>query len=313
MQILNWSINPELKKETEEHYRTRFAAELKDEDALTIIRQITFDKVAPNIEIKDIENLFYFVNKNFLKGKIKGVGVEVGAGPATFSSVLAKRNSVKRMYAVEVCEPIVKFLTPKVTDYVLNGKADKVVGVIGSFDSMELPDESIDFIFDFFSLHHSNNLKTTLKECFRILRKGGFIFCFDKARPDYFTDKDLNELLDAEYTEQDKNLFNFPLDKKFTRRMNGEKEYRLRDWKTFLNSVGFAKIENFHLAKLNQRLFKKVISLMPVKIQVKINQLLPESKFSHKFILSQENKVYSSLVNPFPKEISLIIAHKNRA
>ncbi|MEK7536877.1 MAG: class I SAM-dependent methyltransferase [Patescibacteria group bacterium] len=310
--ILQWSINDELKKETEEHYRTQFALDLKNEEPLTIIRQITFDKVAPNIEIKDLENLIDFVENNFLKNKIKGIGLEVGAGPATFSSVLAKRKPIEKMYAVEVCEPIVKLLAPKIADYVLNGKSEKVIGVIGSFDNMELPDESVDFVFDFFSLHHSNNLAVTLKECFRILKKDGFIFCFDKARPDYFTEKDLNELLDTEYSENDKKLYDFSLDKRFTRRMNGEKEYRLKDWNDFFNKAGFTKIENYYLAKLNKRFIKRFLSVMPVWVQTKINKLLPESKFSHKFILSQENKVYSGLINYFPKEISLLIAYKSK-
>mgnify|MGYP001573154316 CR=1 FL=1 len=311
MEILHWSIDPELKKEAEKHYRTKFAVSLKDREPLEIIREITFDGAVPNIEIKDIENLFDFVDKNFLKSRIKGTGVEVGSGPGTFSSVLAKRDLVEKMYAVEVCRPIVEFLMAKVSGYILNGKADKVVGAVGSFDEMELPDESVDFIFDFFSLHHSDDLERTLKECIRILKKGGFIFCFDKARPDYFTGKDLNELLDAEYTKKDKESFGWPADKKLTRRMNGEKEFRLIDWRRAFRNAGFPKIKNFHLAKTGNRKIKKVIASMPMKIQILLNRFLPARKPNHKFILSSRNKIYAEEVNPFPKEISLLIARKN--
>ncbi len=315
MRILNWHINPELKKEAEEHYRTKFAISLKDRDPLTIIRQITFDGVAPSIQVKDIENLFDFVDRSFLKGKIKGIGLEVGSGPGTFSSVLAKRNSIQKMYAIEVCEPIVELLMPKVADYILNGRNDKVVGAVGSFDNMELPDESVDFIFDFFSLHHSNNLVKTLNECSRVLKKGGFIFCFDKARPDYFTRQDLDELLDSEYDEDFKKQLGMPMNQKFTRRMNDEKEYRLKDWAYAFNSTGFWKFRYFYLAKTisKNRIFRAIkifLSGLSVSVQLYFNRFLPLPKFNHKFILDPENRIFSKSVNPFPKEISLMIAYK---
>lgn len=315
MKILNWGISPELKKEAEEHYRTKFAISLKDRDPLTIIREITFDGVAPNIEIKDIENLFNFVESRLLKGRIKGVGLEVGSGPATFSSVLAKRDSVEKMYAVEVCQPIVELLMSKVTDYVLDGKSDKVISVVGSFDNMELPDKSVDFVFDFFSLHHSNNLERTLKECHRVLKKEGFIFCFDKARPDYFTSDDLNELLDAEYNYDFKKQMRMPLNQRFTRRMNDEKEYRLKDWRQAFVQAGFKKVQYFYLSKTTggsriSQAVRSSIAFMPVRFQTAISWLLPNPRRRHKFILASQPRVFTQKVNPFPKEISFLAVYK---
>ena len=315
MEILNWPINQELKKEAENHYRTRFAIGLKDKEPLEIIRQITFDGVADNLAIKDIEKLFDFINGDFLNGKIKEIGLEVGAGPGTFSSVLARRPEIEKIYAVEVCQPIVELLMPRVTKYILGDNGNKIVGAVGSFDDIKLPDNSVDFIFDFFSLHHSNNLDITLRECNRILKKDGFILCFDKARPDYFTQTDLNELLDAEYDDNFKKQIGVSKGRKFTRRMNDEKEYRLRDWIQAFKNGGFSKIQYFYLAKTFSGnkisgLIKKTISLLPLSIQLRVNKLLPSAKFSHKFILDSKNRVFSKLVNPFPKEISLLIAYK---
>ncbi len=311
MEILHWPIDEELKKETLEHYRTNLAIKLKEEDPLSIIHQITFDSAAEAITLGDIKKLFDFAERKFLKKKIAGIGLEVGAGPGTFSSVLASFDSVGKMYAVEVCEPIVELLGPKVAEYILGERKNKVEGVVGSFDRIELPDESVDFVFDFFSLHHSNNLAKTLKECNRILKKGGFIFCFDKARPDYFTQNDLSELLDRECSEQEKRFFGLPADRKLTRRMCGEKEYQLKDWFSSFEKAGFSKIDHFYLAKTTgKRLIKNFISILPVFIQIRLNKLLPEPKYSHNFILSSENKVFSRFVNPFPKEISLLIAYR---
>ncbi|MEK7659303.1 MAG: class I SAM-dependent methyltransferase [Patescibacteria group bacterium] len=312
---MHWFIYKDLKKSAEEHYRTRFAVSLKDKDPPTIIRHITFDGVAPEVTIRDIDNLFNFVEKRILKRKIKGTGLEVGAGPATFSSVLAKKDSVEKMYAVEVCRPIVELLIPKVAEYVLGGKSDKVAGVVGSFDNMELPDGSVDFVFDFFSLHHSDNLETTLKECRRVLKKDGFIFCFDKARPDYFIREDLDELLDAEYDENFKKKMGMPLNQKFTRRMNDEKEYRLKDWFSAFQNSGFAQKDYFYLAKTESRnpVFGKVksfLSALPAPVQLFLNRFLPSPKFNHKFILASQNRIFAKEINSFPKEISFLTACK---
>jgi len=315
MEILHWKISPELKKETENNYRHNFSINLKDAGPMKIIHELAFDGVADDIEISDIEKLFNFVEKNFLKKKIEGIGLEVGAGPAALSSVLAEKSAVKQIYALEVCEPIVEILMPKVVKYILGKNEEKIIGVIGDFDNLKLPDSSLDFIFDFFSLHHSGNLGTTLKECGRVLKPGGFVLCFDKARPDFYSDADLNELMDTEYGEKDKARFGVLPDIEFTRRMNGEKEYRLKDWKSVFANTGFSAVDYFYLAKpisqsLLSRIVKNFLATLPSFLQMRLNKLLPPPDFGSKFALAPQNRIFTRLVNKFPKEISLLIAYK---
>lgn len=314
MEILHWSIDPKLERETIDNYRTDYALKLENKDALTMIRELTFDGSAPKITIQDIEDLFDFIENNFLRGKFNGVGLEVGAGPLTFSSVLAKRPNVRKVYGVEICRPVIENLAPKVSNYILPNSVNKVVGVVGSFDQVELPDESVDFVFDFLSLHHSNDLGITLKECRRVLKRGGFILCLDKARPDKYSQKDLNELMDTEYDENYKKQFGLPLEPKLTRRMNGEREYRLKDWAKYLKDSGFKSVEYYLLDKVSglglSYQAKKAISLLPVFLQKLVNNFLPKPRYNHRFIHEDKNRIYSKLLNPFRKEISLIIAYK---
>ncbi len=315
METLNWQIDPELQKETESNYRHSFAVGLKDAEPMKIIHELAFDGEANDIELQDINKLFNFVEKNFLKKKISGIGLEVGSGPAALSSVLAKRPAVEKIYALEICEPIVELLMPKVAHYVLGEFDNKIVGVVGDFSNLELPDSSLDFIFDFFSLHHSGNLEKTLKECGRVLKPGGFVLCFDKARPDFYSDTDLNELIDMEYGEKDKVRFGVLPAVKFTRRMNGEKEYRLKDWEAAFMSGGFSKVEYFYLSKPISQIFlshnlKKFLATLPSFLQLQFNKLLPMPDFGSKFALAPQNRIFTGLVNKFPKEISLIIAYK---
>jgi len=314
MEMLYWKIDPGLEREAAENYRTEYALKLENRDALSIIRELTFDGSAPNITIQAIDNLFDFIEKNFLKRKISGVGLEVGAGPLTFSSILSKRESTSKVYGVEICKPIVERLAPKVSEFILEDKKNKVIGVVGSFDQIELPDESVDFIFDFFSLHHSNDLGITLKECWRVLKKGGFVLCLDKARPDIYDKKDLDELMDTEYRGDYKKQFGLPLELGLTRRMNGEREYRLKDWKSYLNNAGFKRVKYYHLDKVigsgKTIKIKKTISLLPTSFQCFLSKIISKPKYSHKFFLEPKNRIYSNLINPFRKEMSLIVAYK---
>lgn len=315
MNILHWPISYELKKEAGENYRTNYAIGLKDREPLEIIRELTFDGVVPNIIPKDIENLFDFIESQILNKKLSGVGLEVGSGPGTFSSLLAKRKAVNKVYGVEICAPIIDLLMPKVANYILGDNINKVIGVVGSFDEIQLPENSVDFIFDFFSLHHSGDLNITLKECNRVLKSGGFVLCLDKARPNSYTREDLDELLDTEYGEGYKKQFSLPLGPKLTRRLNGEKEYRLEDWEASFARAGFSKVDYFYLEKSSSgnkpsQLIKSLLASLPVSLQKLVNGLLPMPQQNHKFLLEVRNRVYSRLVNPFRKEISLIVAYK---
>lgn len=305
MQILHWKIDPDLKRDAEGNYRTRYALSLADRNALTIMRELTFDGATPTIKVADIEALFDLVEKKYLKKKLSGIGLEVGAGPLTFSSILAKRSAVTKMYGVEICAPIVEKLFPVMAQAIVGDRQDKVVGVVGSFDEMELTDRSVDFVFDFFSLHHSLHLPTTLKEIHRILKPGGLLLCFDKARPDRFTQSDLDELMDTVYGESYYRHFGLPLDSRLSRRSNGEREYRLKDWQSALGDANFGQLQYAYLAKSASR--HALISwLKESPLQV----LVPKSKYDHKFIFEEKNRFFSRLVNPFSKDISLIISFK---
>jgi len=313
MQILHWPVAEELKRETEANYRTGFALSLKNRDPLTIIRELTFDGVVPEVTIADIERLFSFVEESFLKKKLRGVGIEVGAGPATFSAVLARRPEVEKMYAIEICRPIVEQLMPKVVAAVTGQNAGKIIGCVADFDRLNLPDDSVDFVIDFFSLHHSPKLAVTLRESWRVLKPGGVLLAFDKARPDYLSEEDLDLILNKEYDESFKRRIGWPLNEKLTRRMNDEKEYRLVDWRREFNQAEFPYLEHFRLEKTLGRDFlvgfvKRAISLLPPKIQVLFTKFVPRRR--DPFDLEWSDVVFTSALNPFRKEMSLLVATK---
>lgn len=71
----------------------------------------------------------------------------------------------------------------------------------------------------------------TFKEISRVLKPGGNLLCFDRGQPNYISKKQIEYLLNIEYTKSYKIENGMDPNKKFTRRMNGEHEPYLKDWK----------------------------------------------------------------------------------
>lgn len=311
MEILNWRINPEIKEHLDNHYQAEKSLEMSKRSPEEIIGMYTFSYGAPQLTMDGAKRFLNFVEK--IIGKpLSGVGVEVGAGPGTHTALLANEPAVTKIYGVEASESIVRNLMPVVVPYIAKENARKVIGVVGEFNNIELPNESVDFVFDFFSLHHTPLLETALKEIFRVLKPGGFVFCFDKARADNLTDVDLNQLLDAEYSRDFKIKMGVDPNTKHTRRMNGENEYRRKEWLSFLKNVGFKKVKHLNVARTNSRnLFiqavKIFISILPPRMQLCITSFF---KFKPSSNISSQDRIYSKLVDFYQKEISLLIGYK---
>lgn len=310
--IFEWPMDPAVRNAAQEDYRASFAVSLKGKDYLTIMRELTFDGAAPHITVKDIENLFDFIEQKISGRRMRGVGCELGAGSAVFSAILAKRTDIRRMYAVEACGPLVRELMPRVASAIAGPHAEKIIGCIGDFSRLEIPDGSLDFMFDFFSLHHSADIAATLAGCRRALRPHGMLIALDKARSDSLTREDCERLLDKEYNEIYKRQFGIPESRRLSRRDNGEHEYRLKDWRAAFASAGFGAFEHFRLDKpaggpFLLQIIKKGISFIPPSLQPFFSRFVPHGR--DPFDLSWDNRVFTSTINNFRKEMSLFIAH----
>jgi len=315
MRIERWSIDSALAQEAQDNYRTSYARRLEGISALQIMRDLTFDGVVPTISFEQVTDFFEWLNSAILPKPMAGIGLEVGAGPLVLSSLIAQASHVTTMYGVEVCAPLIDQLAPIVVSEILGVHDKKMVGVIGSFDAMELPDNSVDFVFDFFSLHHALDIGVTLKEISRILKPGGMLIMLDKARPDEYTDADIEMLLDHEYDTKYKIQFGIPHEQKLTRRMNGEREYRLQDWNramvaSNLNLTRFYNVQQTSGGGVLRRWYKQLISMLPLSIQVFITNLVPQKEKQHNFILDSKHTIYSSFANPLRKELSVLVAEK---
>ena len=310
MRIVTWPISQALMQETNAHYRARIASLLQSRTVIDIVREVTFDAVAPTITVEDVDRLISFLNTRILGRKFRGTCLEVGGGCGFFSALLARIPDVEEVYSVEVSEQLVTQLMPKVTHEIAAGSASKIIGCVGDFDHLDVHDASVDCIFDFFSLHHSPDITRTFRELRRVLKPGGLVVCLDKARSNSLTTVELDALLDREYAVDAKANMGIPAHIHHTRRMNGEKEYRLDDWRDAFIAAGFSQVEHFHLAKIVgsnvSMLVKSFISSFSPRVQARMTNIIPYS--GNKNNLEIRNRIYTNLVNPFPKEISLIVA-----
>ena len=206
-------------------------------------------KVLSRKGYNQIEKYYTYVGKKeilkilkyskFFNNSIKGDGIDLGGGPGIISSSLAASKNVNKVYCCEMVENAVRYCHPIVKKKLLGDKFDKVISVVGDFNNLQLKDSSIDFAIIWDSLHHSLNPVKTLNEIKRVLKKNSYLFIVDRAHNNKTTNQEIKKMLDHEYDKNFKRKNFFPINRKITRRMNGENEYRFKDLENFIKKSKF--------------------------------------------------------------------------
>jgi len=223
----------------------------------------------------EAESFYINIFNQFPELKLKGVGIELGAGVAALSAVAAKvYPSIDCIYAVELVPDVVRLLQSRTVEGFGTHCNSVVKPVIGSFDQISLPDNSVDFCIEFASLHHSHNLEKTLKELSRVIKPGGFVVAIDRAHHNSLTDSQIEYMLNVEYSDAWKKENGYspaPL----SRRQNGEHEYRVKKWESDFASAGFKVEKRIELRKPGFKMFlRSVVLALPFMLRKKLN-LLP--------------------------------------
>jgi SAM-dependent methyltransferase len=173
-----------------------------------------------------------------LDAPLSGIGLELGAGLGVLSATVASRSSVAGVIAVEICPTFVNLVIPSVAAVVLGGNARRVVPTLGSFDKLEVADESVDFAIEIQSLHHADDLDAVLGETARVLKVGACLVAFDRAQPDEMPDWLRERMLDKRYSAEWIEDNGYPPGIEITRRENGEHEIRRREWRAAFERAG---------------------------------------------------------------------------
>lgn len=228
---LRWPVSPLLAEAVKVSYRNRLANSLFESPVAEIAHRCVY------LQAEDLAEMLELVRRHLFGLPLRGIGLELGAGPGLLSAVAARRPEVQAILAVEICENFAP-LIQRVAAGVLGSEAGKVIPVVGSFDCLQLPDGSVDFALDHDSLHHSDDLTVTMTECARVLKPGGFLICFDRAHPDTVTDEQVAQMLNEVYSPEFLAFHDYPPGVTLTRRDNGEHEYRMFEWLAATRSAG---------------------------------------------------------------------------
>ena len=173
----------------------------------------TLAKELPGKDYRDVAVSYIFITPEDVEKTLKllphawegfrGHGVDLGGGIACVSSLIAKKDEVQSIHCVEYTEDLVKLCQPVLKQAILGDKKDKIISVVGDFNNLELPDNSLDFAISWDSIHHSYEPIKTLQECRRVLKPGGRLVLIDRAynnaTPDSEIERILNVVYDKEY------------------------------------------------------------------------------------------------------------------
>ena len=176
--------------------------------------------------------------------KIQGIGVDLGGGVGCISSTLAKNSNVEKIFCVELVEEAVKLCQPIVKKQILKDQHEKVISVVGDYNFLELPSNSVDFAISWDAMHHSQDPVITFRECKRVLKKNGVFIIIDRSHNNSTSDEEIERILNITYDEEFLKKNYRRLDEKLTRKENGEHEYRFYEWKEFFQKAGFELISN---------------------------------------------------------------------
>jgi|TARA_B100001105_G_C22398544_1_gene447988 ubiquinone/menaquinone biosynthesis C-methylase UbiE len=256
MKYINWEKNSGYNK----GYNTNklIAEKNYKSSSNTIVKAYTQIQESGVLEIlKNITN----IRKIF-----SGIGVDVGGGVALISATIAKNFKIDKIYCVEYVEEVVKLCHPIVKKNILEKNFNQVQSIVGDFDNLQLPNNSIDFMISWDSLHHSENPVKTLNECKRVLKDNGFLVIVDKSHNNSVSDDEIINMLDYQYDKEFLKLNNLDTNTILFRKDEGEHEYRFYEWENFFENAGFKIIQNFliktetpsNLSKKNDNELKEI-------------------------------------------------------
>ena len=251
--------------------------------------------------------------------KIQGIGIEVGSGLALLSCAVKKldvENSINGLIALEATKPFVTSGIGMTSREILGKNSNSILPCFGVFEEIPLEDNSIDFGIQIESLHHANSLSDAIEEISRIICPGGYFVSIDRSWVDTVSQATLESMLDHQYSREWLKGKNFDPNVKFTRRDNGEHEYRDCEWIEAFEKNGFRlvslsflhpKIEFWHVVKRIisifhlDRLFSIQVKSRPGVLRTYLAQTFGFKKFSFSNLL----------VSPHPRPLTVMVLRKN--
>lgn len=249
--IVSWDIDEQLLRSPAIVNRNLLAEKYAARPAADIITQ--YAGLAPEQLTIEFTEVFDAVRD--LGIELQGAGIELGAGVGVFSAVAVRYwHRIDKVLAVEIVPKVTELLQPRATQHMAPDRRERIVGVIGSFDDIKVADRHFDFCIEYASLHHSNDLKRTLREVARVLKPGATLVAVDRSHRNGVSEAQLDFMLNVQYPAAWKEKNGYP-DVPLTRAQNGEHEIRLREWMAAFAETGFELIRRVELRSVGAKEF----------------------------------------------------------
>lgn len=265
--VLEWVSTEDIGRDPAVANRNLFARKFAQEDSLDKILLLWTGMTAAQAKYEFLA-LFDELGVDTLAGS----GIEIGAGLAPLAACAANRfDKIKTILAVELVPDVVTLLQRRVLETIAGERQDRIQGVIGSFDDMDVPSGSMNFCLEFDALHHSNDLKRTLTEVARVLRPDGVLICLDRGHPSWLTEEQRQVMLNVEYPLEWKQKQGYS-EETLTRSQNGEHEIRLDEWRDAFDQTGFDVEQYLEFRPVSAKLFlRKCLLAIPFGIRRRVN------------------------------------------
>ena len=250
---------------------------------------------------------------------LAGIGLEMGSGLGLLSCAIIsedKNGLINGILAIEAGAPFIEKGINITSKTILGNNSYKVMPCYGSFDSIGVESESIDFVFQIEALHHAEKLAPPIIEAYRILKNGGYFISIDRSWPNKVKNDTLKELLDHEYSKEWLEAKGFPTNGPFRRRDNGEHEYLDSDWDTAFKNAGFqlTGIKHLHPELNLKHLLKRVLTLFRLNlilgIKVPSRSGIFRATFS-KFMRTEKFRLFPVVETTHPRPLTVTVWVKN--
>ncbi len=118
------------------------------------------------------------LSSDYLRGKIYGKVLDVGAGTCWLTAKLSLLQDVEQVFALDLSEKFICSTGVRILKY-FNAEFHKVTFVVSDFNEIPLTNETLDCAFLFAVIHHSLSPIKTLQEIARCLKKGGVLMILE--------------------------------------------------------------------------------------------------------------------------------------